>query len=231
MRIWDIHPGYLNSQSLLGEHRELHGIISIIVNCKKGYSQHPETIRWAGHGWALRQRHKQLVCEMELRGFVDRSPVNTRSNKGIWPKTYIDEPARQFQLLKEKYAGKQEGRIPLPNNEVQLWSQHKYSVLARNPNIYRKIGRDVSSREIDFSKLAIVLTELLRMPPKEGGIRNAIQHMWGYFSAELKRKEDVNSRSLRRVLQETQRRAMAVGDSYITASTALSELMVWLPNA
>jgi hypothetical protein len=38
----------------------------IIVNSKKGYSQHPETIRWAGHGWALRQRHKQLVCEMAL---------------------------------------------------------------------------------------------------------------------------------------------------------------------
>jgi len=35
MRIWDIHPGYLNRQSLLGEHRELHGIFSIITN-KKG---------------------------------------------------------------------------------------------------------------------------------------------------------------------------------------------------
>jgi len=26
MRIWDIDPGFLNAQSLLGEHRELHGI-------------------------------------------------------------------------------------------------------------------------------------------------------------------------------------------------------------
>ena len=53
MRIWDINPGYLNRQSLLGEHRELHGIVSIILNIKKGYSKHPETIRWVGYGWSL----------------------------------------------------------------------------------------------------------------------------------------------------------------------------------
>ena len=55
MRIWDIHPGYLNNQSLLGEHRELHGIVSILVNKKKGYSQHPETKRWVGYDWARPQ--------------------------------------------------------------------------------------------------------------------------------------------------------------------------------
>ncbi len=45
MRIWDINSGYLNSQNLLGEHRELHGFVSIIVNKKKGYAKHPETLR------------------------------------------------------------------------------------------------------------------------------------------------------------------------------------------
>ena len=30
MRIWDVNPGYLNRQSLLGEHRELHGIYIIL---------------------------------------------------------------------------------------------------------------------------------------------------------------------------------------------------------
>ena len=34
MRIWDVNPGYLNRQSLLGEHRELHAIFSIIKNNK-----------------------------------------------------------------------------------------------------------------------------------------------------------------------------------------------------
>ena len=34
MRIWDVPAGYLNRQSLLGEHRELHGIYSILTNGK-----------------------------------------------------------------------------------------------------------------------------------------------------------------------------------------------------
>ena len=90
MRVWDICAGYLNRQSLLGAHREIHGVVSIIVNKKTGYSKHPETVRWVGYGWALRQRHRQLSAEMSLRGFSDNSPVVTRSNKGNWPELYID---------------------------------------------------------------------------------------------------------------------------------------------
>lgn len=116
MRIWDIDPGYLNLQSLLGEHRELHGIVSIIRNRKKGYAKHPETIRWREYGWALKIRHHKLACEMALRGYTDRSPVVLYSKKRKWPDTYIDSPDRQFKLLKEKYREKKEGRIPLPRN-------------------------------------------------------------------------------------------------------------------
>lgn len=80
MRIWDLHPGYLNRQSLLGEHRELHGMVSIIVNNKKGYSRHPETLRWMDFGWALNKRHQFLAAEMALRGYNDKSPVRTSYN-------------------------------------------------------------------------------------------------------------------------------------------------------
>ena len=85
MRIWDINPGYLNRQSLLGEHRELHELVSIIKNNKKGYSKHPETLRWLGYGWALKQRHKLLVAEMTLRGYVDKSSILLRSKENEWP--------------------------------------------------------------------------------------------------------------------------------------------------
>jgi uncharacterized protein YbgA (DUF1722 family) len=234
MRIWDINPGYLNRQSLLGEHCELHGIVSIIVNRKRGYSNHPETVRWVGYGWALRQRHRLLVAEMSLRGFTDESPVITRAKKDLWPGTYIDEPFRQFQILDAKYRNKEHGRIPLPKNAQQLWSHHKYSVLARDVNLYGKLGRDVSGMKPhhDFSELARVVTELLRKPPSIGGLRNALQHMWGHVSDYPSApKGEVESWSLRRLLEETQRRSLASEDPYLTLSTALSELKVWIPNA
>jgi len=232
MRIWDVNPGYLNRLSLLGEHRELHGIVSIIVNRKQGYAKHPETIRWIGYGWALKMRHKKLACEMALRDYTDRSPVITYSNKGKWPDIFIDTPDRQLKLLKEKYIGEEEGRIPLPKNQQQLWSQHKYSVLARNPNLYKKIGREVSKKAMDFAQLSMLLTRVLREEPTEGGIRNAIQHMWGYVSDNsMESSKKKNTWSIRKLLSETQKRAMANDDRYISTSTALSELMAWLPNA
>lgn len=234
MRIWDINPGYLNRQSLLGEHRELHGIVSILVHGKKGYSNHPETVRWAGYGWALRQRHRLLTAEMSLRGFTHESPVATRAGKGAWPGIYIDEPFRQFQILGAKYHGKEQGRIPLPKDAQQLWSHHKYSVLARDVNLYRKLGRDVSGMQPhhDFSGLAKVCTELLRWPPSRGGLRNALQHMWGYVSdGPSVPKGEAGSWPLRRLLEEIQRRALTNEERYLLWSTALSELNAWLPSA
>ncbi|MBN1873096.1 MAG: DUF1722 domain-containing protein [Anaerolineae bacterium] len=232
MRVWDIHPGYLNRQSLLGEHRELHGIVSIIVNGKKGYANHPETLRWVGYDWALRQRHRLLACEMALRGFTDKSPVTTHSNAGLWPEIYLDTPARQFELLADKYVDREAGRIPLPKNLPQLWQQHKYSVLARNPQLYQKIGQDVARKQWAFSDLALLLTTILREQPTEGGIRNVVQHMWGYVSEGSLENQGIIARwSVRELLIETQTRAMASKVSYLIASTALSELLVWLPEA
>ncbi|MFV0439386.1 MAG: pyrimidine dimer DNA glycosylase/endonuclease V [Desulfopila sp.] len=88
MRIWDINPGYLNRQSLLGEHRELHGIVSILVNNKSGYSRHPETLRWLDCGWALSLRHQLLAAEMSLRNFTEKSPVSIDDSPKRWPEGY-----------------------------------------------------------------------------------------------------------------------------------------------
>ena len=75
MRIWDISPKRLCRNHLLGEHRELHAIWSVLVNGKKGYAHHPETLRWRGKLRALYGRHDALVQEMAVRGYQHRSPV------------------------------------------------------------------------------------------------------------------------------------------------------------
>ena len=231
MRIWDIHPGYLNRQSLLGEHRELHGIVSIITNNKKGYSRHPETLRWVGYGWAIRQRHKLLALEMALRGYKDQSPVKLRSNQEHWPEGIIDEPQVQFELLRNKYLDKEPGRIALPNTAQQLWSQHKYSVMARDTRLYKKLGRMVSvyAPGQDFSALAKQLTMTLRQRPSDKGIYNSLLHMWGYVSDSYPgSKRNVHHWSPHKLLKETQQLALANNEAYLLSSTALSELEAWM---
>lgn len=231
MRIWDINPGYLNRQSLLGEHRELHGLVSIMVNNKKGYSKHPETVRWLKYGWAINTRHKLLAAEMELRGYKDKSPVRTGSNKFKWPEIFIDTPYDQYQILKKKYVDKEPGRIAFPKSVQELWAQHKYSVMARDYNLYKKIGSDIKDlKGISSMKIyAMKFTEILRIVPEDKCIRNTLQHMWGYVSkySDMTGKE-LNNTSQADLLSIIQKLAKEHNDQYLLNSTALSELMVWI---
>ena len=103
MRIWDIEPGKLCRNHLLGEHRELHAIWSVITKNKKGYSLHPETLRWNGKLKALYLRHEKLVHEMELRGYNHNSPLEKKLaiGKSI-QNIFVDSPNKQIKILKKK---------------------------------------------------------------------------------------------------------------------------------
>ena len=231
MRVWDVNPGYLNRQSLLGEHREIHAIVSIIKNNKKGYSRHPETLRWIGFGGALGQRHRLLAAEMNLRGYVDGTPVRMNTQRTKWPEVFVDLPVTQLSILAEKYKDKEQGRIPLPKNIQQLWAQHKYSVMARDNAEYKRIGRWVASSKISsgISDLYPDLILLLRCPPGEGNLRNAIQHMWGYVSSYLSfAGKTIERKTTRSLLTEIQRLVFLHDVVYLKESTALGELQAWM---
>ena len=103
MRIWDISPKKLCRAHLLGEHRELHAIWSVIVNGKKGYARHPETLRWRGKLKALYGRHETLVSEMTARGYRHRSPLSKRQATGSATQMiYVDRPRKQIVILRNK---------------------------------------------------------------------------------------------------------------------------------
>jgi hypothetical protein len=103
MRIWDIPTEKLCKNHLLGEHRELHAIWSILTNKKKGYSKHPETLRWKGKLKALYIRHEELVKEMEKRGYNHKSVLNKKFAKGnINQNILIDSIDGQIKILKNK---------------------------------------------------------------------------------------------------------------------------------
>jgi hypothetical protein len=103
MRIWDIEPNILCRQHLLGEHRELHAIWSIITNNKKGYSCHPEILRWRGKLKALYLRHEKLVIEMKKRKYNHNSPLDKKIASGSDKQNvYIDSIEEQIKILKNK---------------------------------------------------------------------------------------------------------------------------------
>jgi hypothetical protein len=106
MRIWDLPPARLCRNHLLGEHRELHAVWSILTKGKKGYSRHPETLRWRGKLRALYLRHEALVAEFSRRGYKHKSPLDVRLARGrSVQRAFIDSPTSQRRILKKKGCG------------------------------------------------------------------------------------------------------------------------------
>lgn len=97
VRIWDLEPGVLCDRHLLGEHRELHAVWSILTTGKRGYANHPETLRWRGRLKALYARHGGLVEEMERRGFDHRSPLDPALATGAVRQTELLESLERQQ--------------------------------------------------------------------------------------------------------------------------------------
>jgi hypothetical protein len=229
MRVWDVSAGYLNRGSLLGEHRELHGVHVILAEGKQGYSRHPETRRWVGATTGLAERHALLAAEMALRGYTDRTPI-PRRRAATWPVTFVTDPGDQFTLLRAKYERLAAGRIPLPRNVQELWAQHKYSVMARDPDAYRQFGRAVArmrSRDA-LRELARDLVLALRAVPPAGRLHNALEHMWGYVSdAATEADRQCTRDGTRLMLLTIQRLAVAIRQPFLLSSTALSELAVY----
>lgn len=103
MRVWDISPEKLCKNHLLGEHRELHAIWNILTKNKKGYSNHPETIRWKGKLKALYLRHEKLVIEMKKRSYIHKSPLDKNLAEGTKIQNqYINTIDEQKHILKQK---------------------------------------------------------------------------------------------------------------------------------
>lgn len=103
MRIWDVPAGNLCREHLLGEHRELHAIWSVLVSGKQGYARHPETLRWRGKLKALYRRHEALVSEMRARGYRHRSPLPKRLATGRTRQaSFVDSLDVQVRMLKRK---------------------------------------------------------------------------------------------------------------------------------
>jgi hypothetical protein len=106
VRIWDLEPRLLCRAHLLGEHRELHGLWNILTLGKTGYRNHPETRRWEGKLRALHLRHEALASEMLVRGYRHDSPLDPDLATGsALQDTYVDSPAEQRRILRDKRCG------------------------------------------------------------------------------------------------------------------------------
>jgi len=84
VKIWCLPLNLLDDKRLLGEHHELHVIFNVLTNNLKGFSHHPQTLRFKHNLGMLLYRHNQQIKELKNRGFNHYSPLKTK----IKPKCY-----------------------------------------------------------------------------------------------------------------------------------------------
>jgi len=199
MRVWDIHPGYLSRNSLMGQHAEIHALLSVVSGGKKGYGSHPETLRWKGHLDKLKCKHDLTVKEMELRSYRHASPfileaLNVDSVNNLEGLDYVDQPAEQFNILRQKYLERSlTGRIPLPVRGSDFWAHHKYSVMARGYSFYKEIQSLLKQKKpspiSEEKNLIEAVLGILEKPVTPKALMNVTQHLWGYFKEEASAAE------------------------------------------
>jgi uncharacterized protein YpbB len=101
MRIWDIHPRYICTQHLLGQHNELHCIFKTLHLNRKPWSNHPETKRWQNKLQALHAIHELIVQEFANRNINHKSPLPQIKDNNIQT-IFLHSIEQQHQLLLQK---------------------------------------------------------------------------------------------------------------------------------
>lgn len=81
MRMWNVHPGILCRQHLLGEHCEMHMFLGSI---KKGIGLKGYIAKGQVEVHNIRLRHDELATEMLRRGYNHRSPMLLDEQAFLW---------------------------------------------------------------------------------------------------------------------------------------------------
>lgn len=77
VRIWCLPTELLDKKHLVAEHFELHCIFNVLTKKLKGFSKHPQTLRFKNKEGMLLDRHSQQIKEFKKRRYHHNSPLYT----------------------------------------------------------------------------------------------------------------------------------------------------------
>lgn len=116
MRLWTIHPRYLDAKGLVAAWREALLAQAVLNNATKGYMQHPQLIRFKSHARplaAIATFLAAIAAEAEQRGYqFDAGKITLHRVRNQIPET-------RGQLLYE-------------------WNHLKTKLRARDPKLHRE---------------------------------------------------------------------------------------------
>ncbi len=108
----------------------------------------------------------------------------------------------------------------------KLWREEKYRVMFHSQKHYNLI-RQAMRQELPYADIKQLIADALLQTPTVGSMRNACQHMWGYFrkTATIEEKEHYNEliqkAEYQNLLSFLQQTAIKYEVTYLQESTIL----------
>ncbi len=210
-----LSPGYWPLDALLSWHE--HAVRA------RDDENHPAHAHPLGHTILGRV----VTSELSLRGVRTDELAHLRIDAPpTWPRVSTPVLTEEWQ----KIASEGGGRIPPAKRVTDLWAQHKYSLMARDPNRGREIGAALGAQDptLTIETLLPELVTMLRTPPGEGTLRDAVMHMWGYVVPTARaRGLTADFANVPTTVARIAEIALEDPASYLANSTALTDLAVW----
>lgn len=141
MRLWSIHPSYLDSRGLVALWRE--GLLAqnVLLGLTKGYTNHPQLARFnnaADPVGAIATYLEHVADEADRRGYrFDRSKIASKQAKNKIPVT-SGQVEYEFQHLLTK----------LKNRDPSLYKRLKTTPDIKVHPLFRKILGDIEEWEV-----------------------------------------------------------------------------------
>jgi Pyrimidine dimer DNA glycosylase len=123
MRIWSLHPKYLDSKGLVALWREALLAKKVLEGKTKGYKNHPQLIRFKQTKNPLSAIHKyleQIANEAESRGYHFDSTKIWKNKKSGKIKVTAGQVKYEFRHLLNKLKGRDPERYELSKNIQQI---------------------------------------------------------------------------------------------------------------
>ena len=76
-----------------------------------------------------------------------------------------------------------------------LWREEKYNVMFHSQNHYNAI-RQAMKNMVSYEEISALIEQALNLTPTDGSMRNACQHMWGYFKKSANEEEKIQYEQL-----------------------------------
>lgn len=179
MKIWDCFPAYLNKNQLVAEHRELHGIMQMV---ERGYpvrsDMDPHIANWLQAPQAIAWRHSLVAEEMRLHEIAHKSPIDSFRTPVEWP-PFSKEITLSMQF-DQVNALAHDARLVIPNETETLIQQSAFSVMARDPALYKYLQQESHHGRLVMTELLKEVSEIVRKPVQVEVYERVINSMWRY---------------------------------------------------